>query len=107
MQARQLAQRAPGIAAELFVSHIGSWVAAGWAHVIAGDRAAGRARFERALALDDRFAETQGALAVLDVVEGQLGCAEMDRLTPEQWKVVDAIHAERTAQRKRREVKTQ
>lgn len=30
--------------------------------------------------------------------------AEMDRLTPEQWKVVDAIHAERTKLRSQRKV---
>lgn len=35
------------------------------------------------------------------------GSAEMDRLTPEQWKVVDAIHAERTKLRDSRKAKTQ
>jgi hypothetical protein len=50
---------------------------------------------------------------VLDIVETfrlrptecVYGCAEMDRLTPEQWKVVDAIHAERTEQRAKRKAR--
>jgi tetratricopeptide (TPR) repeat protein len=62
-------------AAERFGDHLGSWVAAGWAHYIMGDLAASRARFETALALDDAFAETQGALAVLDLAEGDLASA--------------------------------
>jgi Tfp pilus assembly protein PilF len=57
--------------AELFRTHIGSWVAAGWAHFTAHDYAAARARFERAMALDPNFAETHGGLAVLDIVEGR------------------------------------
>jgi tetratricopeptide (TPR) repeat protein len=59
-------------AARRFEDHLGSWVAAGWAHYIKGDMAASRARFETALALDDTFAETHGGLAVLDIVEGDL-----------------------------------
>lgn len=62
-------------AAERFGDHLGSWVAAGWAHYVKGDLAASRARFETALALDDSFAETQGALAVLDLAEGDLESA--------------------------------
>jgi Tfp pilus assembly protein PilF len=58
-------------AAQRFGDHLGSWVAAGWAYYIAGDLATSRNRFETALALDDNFAETHGALAVLDLVEGQ------------------------------------
>ncbi len=58
-------------AAGLFGTHLGSWVAAGWAYLIAGDRAASRARFDTALGLDDTFAETHGALAVLDLLEGK------------------------------------
>jgi len=57
--------------AELFGDHIGSWIAAGWAHFVAGNIAASRDRFERALALDDAFAESHGALAVIDVIEGR------------------------------------
>lgn len=58
--------------AEMFGTHLGSWTAAGWAHVLAGDREAGRARFEKALALDDRFGEAQGSLAVVDLLEGRI-----------------------------------
>lgn len=56
--------------AELFKDHIGSWIAAGWAHLIAGDLPSARARFERALAIDDNFGESHGSLAVLDALEG-------------------------------------
>lgn len=62
--------------AAAFGLHIGSWLAAGWAHLIAGDFTAARDRFERALALDDRFAETQGSLAVLDLAEGRADAAK-------------------------------
>ena len=58
-------------AAALFEDHLGSWVAAGWAHFLAGELQASRAAFERALALDDRFAEAQGGVAVLDIAEGR------------------------------------
>ncbi len=58
--------------AELFGDHLGSWVAAGWAHIVIGDIATGEARFETALALDDTFAESHGSLAVVDVLEGRI-----------------------------------
>lgn len=61
---------------EIFGSHVGTWVAAGWAHFTTGDYAAARADFERALALDDTFAETQGALAVVDLAENKLASAK-------------------------------
>jgi len=57
-------------AASAFGDHLGSWVAAGWAHFIGGDHVRARGVFERALALDDTFAETHGSLAVLDMAEG-------------------------------------
>lgn len=66
--------------AELFGTHLGSWIAAGWAHFTAGDMAMARARFERALAIDGSFAESHGSLAVLDVLEGNLDEA-LQRLT--------------------------
>lgn len=62
-------------AAERFGDHLGSWVAAGWVHYLLGDLATSRARFETALALDDTFAETQGALAVLDIAADDLDSA--------------------------------
>jgi tetratricopeptide (TPR) repeat protein len=56
--------------AQLFGDHIGSWIAAGWAHLIAGDLIAARQRFEQALGIDENFGESHGSLAVLDVLEG-------------------------------------
>lgn len=61
--------------AEGFGSHLGSWIAAGWAHLLAGDAATARLRFERALAIDDNFAEAHGSLAVLDLLAGDLDAA--------------------------------
>jgi len=62
--------------AEQFGDHLGSWIAAGWAHYLAKDPAAARARFEKALALDDTFGEAQGSLAALDALEGDLESAQ-------------------------------
>lgn len=59
-------------AARGFETHLGSWIAAGWAAFIAGDLGASRQRFATALALDDTFAEAHGALAVLDLVEARV-----------------------------------
>lgn len=61
--------------AEGFGSHLGSWIAAGWAHLLAGDAATARLRFERALAIDESFAEAHGSLAVLDLLAGDLDAA--------------------------------
>lgn len=58
--------------AEGFGDHLGSWIAAGWAYVVAGDRAAGRARFEKAIAIDDTFGEAQGSLAVMELLDGDI-----------------------------------
>lgn len=58
--------------AELFDTHLGSWIGAGWAHLLAGDRAKARARFERALAIDPSFGEAQGSFAVLDILDGDV-----------------------------------
>lgn len=58
--------------AELFGTHLGSWIAAGWAHFTAGDTNTARSRFEHALALDESFAESHGSLAALDVLAGNL-----------------------------------
>lgn len=61
--------------AELFQRHLGTWIAAGWAHFAAGDRQGARRVFEHALGLDDTFAETHGALAVLDILDDQIESA--------------------------------
>lgn len=71
-----------------FATHSGSWIAAGWAHVLAGDRDAARDRFDRAMAIDDRFAEAHGSLAVLDLLAGDVErgrrrAAVAQRLDPE------------------------
>jgi tetratricopeptide (TPR) repeat protein len=58
--------------AQIFGDHLGSWIAAGWAYVVAGDLASAKARFEHALALDDTFAESQGSVAVIEVLEGRI-----------------------------------
>lgn len=56
--------------AQQFGDHIGSWIAAGWAHYLSGDVDAAAQRFERALALDDTFAESHGSLAVIEIAQG-------------------------------------
>lgn len=58
--------------AGMFGDHLGSWIAAGWAHFVNRDPAAARVRFETALALDATFAEAHGALAVIDLLEGRI-----------------------------------
>jgi tetratricopeptide (TPR) repeat protein len=62
--------------AEGFGEHLGSWVASAWAHFAAGDLATSRARLEKALAIDDTFAEIHGGLAVLDIAAGDLDDAK-------------------------------
>lgn len=57
--------------AEMFGDHLGSWIAAGWTYFVNKDLATSRARFEHALALDPNFAESHGAVAVLDILEGR------------------------------------
>ena len=57
-------------AATQFQTHLGSWVASGWAHLLLGDLVTCRKRFESGMAVDDTFSELQGGLAVIDVLEG-------------------------------------
>ena len=59
-------------AAGIFADHLGSWIAAGWAWLLAGEPAIARERFERVIALDDTFSEAHGGLALLDYQEGRL-----------------------------------
>lgn len=61
--------------AALFEDHLGSWIAAGWAHFVNRDLAASRERFETALRIDPNFAESYGSLAVLDLLEGNADSA--------------------------------
>lgn len=62
--------------AEQFGDHLGSWLAAGWAHLLAGDAATARLRFETALAKDDNFGEAQGSIAALDAFAGDFESAK-------------------------------
>jgi tetratricopeptide (TPR) repeat protein len=64
--------------AVLFQTHLGSWIAAGYAHFANGDNAKARASFERAMAIDDTFAECHGGIAVLDVLDGRIAEAERE-----------------------------
>ncbi|OJA78351.1 hypothetical protein BGV67_00050 [Burkholderia ubonensis] len=57
-------------AAERLATHMGAWIAAGWAWLLAGDRAAARTRFQHAATHDRGFAEAHGALAVVSHLEG-------------------------------------
>ncbi|MGF6647338.1 tetratricopeptide repeat protein [Paraburkholderia sp. GAS82] len=62
-------------AAAAFKTHAGSWIAAGWAHFLNGDRIRARTRFEEAGRVDRGFAEAPGSLAVVDFAEGKLADA--------------------------------
>lgn len=62
--------------AALFGYHLGSWIAAGWAYLLAGDSGLARQRFELALDLDPSFAESHGSLAVMDAMEGNRDSAQ-------------------------------
>lgn len=57
--------------AQLFETHIGSWIGAGWAYLLANDVKGSRRCFETAYGLDDAFAESHGSLAIIDLVEGR------------------------------------
>jgi tetratricopeptide (TPR) repeat protein len=61
--------------AAIFRTHLGSWIAAGWAHFMAGDLAKARESFGRALAIDPNFSESHGGLAVLDFMAGEFESA--------------------------------
>lgn len=61
--------------AEQFGDHLGSWIAAGWAHFIAGNLDAARDRFETAIRHDDTFGEAQGSLAVVELLQGDIEAA--------------------------------
>ncbi|MDC0886190.1 tetratricopeptide repeat protein [Altererythrobacter sp.] len=62
--------------ADQFGDHLGTWIAAGWAHFIGGDLDAARERFETALKHDDTFGEAHGSLAVIELLQGDTESAE-------------------------------
>lgn len=59
-----------------FGDDTGSWIAAGWAQFTAGKTEMARESFEQALAIEPESADTEGSLAVLDVVGGDIDGAE-------------------------------
>lgn len=61
---------------EMFGDHLGSWIAAGWAHVLNNDLITARVVFERTLTLDGTFSESHGSLGVVEMMEGNLGRAK-------------------------------
>ncbi|MFC5475513.1 tetratricopeptide repeat protein [Paraherbaspirillum soli] len=62
--------------ANIMKTHLGTWVAAGWAHLLAGSFDQARADFNTALEIDPNFAETHGSLAVLEIKEGNTEAAQ-------------------------------
>ncbi|WP_175875882.1 tetratricopeptide repeat protein [Burkholderia sp. BCC0097] len=59
-------------AAERLASHAGSWLAAGWAWLFAGNPGTAAERFQHAAVLDRGFAEAHGSLAVALRLQGRL-----------------------------------
>lgn len=57
--------------AELFGRHIGSWIAAGWAHIMNHDLATAKICFDKAYEIDRNFGETHGSLAVIEILQGR------------------------------------
>jgi tetratricopeptide (TPR) repeat protein len=55
---------------------LGSWIAAGWAHVLGEDLGSAREVFERTLALDPTFSESHGSLGVVEFMEGNIDVAK-------------------------------
>ncbi len=62
--------------AQLFGSHLGSWIGAGWAHVLDKNLIAARGIFEHALGLDPNFSESHGSLGVVEFMEGRTDLAK-------------------------------
>lgn len=70
---RRYAQAADWLeqAARQMPGHVGSRQAVGWCHVLQQDLPAARVNFEQALAMDRNFAESHGALAVVDALQAR------------------------------------
>lgn len=56
--------------AEIFGTHLGSWLALGWAHLLAGQQTEAEAVFDHALDLDRTFSEARGSKAVMEALRG-------------------------------------
>jgi tetratricopeptide (TPR) repeat protein len=78
MAAGRLGEALPQLlrATELMPEHVGSWLAVGWCHFFQGDPVEARRAFSHALQLDHNFAESHGAMAVVDASEGRIALAE-------------------------------
>lgn len=63
-------------AAALLQNHAGTWLSAGWAHLLDGKLDSARERFQQAFEIDRGFAEAIGALAVTDVYQQRYADAE-------------------------------
>jgi tetratricopeptide (TPR) repeat protein len=57
--------------AQLFETHVNSWIAAGWANILTGKLDEARRAFDQALSIDDTFAEAYGSLAVVAFLQGR------------------------------------
>jgi len=85
-------------ATETLTDHIGTWSGMAWAYLIKKDFDAARRCFDRAMAIDDRFGETHGGLAVLEALQGHREEAERfvvtaRRLDPKgfAWRYAEAL----------------
>jgi tetratricopeptide (TPR) repeat protein len=85
-------------ATQTFTEHIGTWSGMAWAHIIRRDFASARQCLERAMAIDDRFGETHGGLAVICALQDQRDEAARlivtaRRLDPEgfAWRYAQAL----------------
>lgn len=81
-QARMLAGRPEeamallAAATQALPTHVGTWHALAWCHLIAGSFVEARGCFEHAFGLDRNFADSLAGLALMDVIDGKLADAE-------------------------------
>jgi predicted Zn-dependent protease len=80
--------------------HAGGWIAFAWSSIFIGNLAEARSSLAHAMALDRNFAETHGALAVVDALEGhreaaQAGIERASRLDRNSmaWHYAEAVLA--------------
>ncbi len=76
--AGQLPQATQAVAAatQAMPTHLGSWHALAWLHLLANNVGAAEAAFQSAMAVDDRFGDTHGGLAMVAALRGQREAAE-------------------------------
>lgn len=63
-------------AAQLMPSHLGTWHALAWIRLSRDDVVGARAAFETSLEKDRTFADSHGAMAILDLLQGDRSAAE-------------------------------